>query len=162
MNEAGSITVRVPLTVRRRPGRKTVVVPNGEEGAPVRVRADPALVKALARASRWQRMLDDRRYGSISELARAEKIERGYLGQMLQLTLLAPHVVERILGGRCFDELSLHEDGVNLFGASKEADSAPYLSIPQAYRRATIAINRFDSSKPLPKWVSPCRIGQIR
>ena len=66
----------------------------------VRVRADSALGKALARAFRWQRMLDDGRYGSVSELARAEKIERGYLGKMLQLTLLAPHVVEAVLKGR--------------------------------------------------------------
>ena len=106
MSAPGSITVRVSLTVRRRPGRKTVVMP-GDEGAPVRVRADPALVKALARAFRWQRMLDDGRYGSISEMARAEKIERGYLGKMLQLTLLAPDVVEAVLAGRRSDEISL-------------------------------------------------------
>ena len=71
------------------------------------VRADPALVKALARAFRWQRMLDDGRYSSISELARAERIERGYLGKMLQLTLLAPDVVEGALAGHSGGELSL-------------------------------------------------------
>ena len=106
MSEAGSITVRVPLKVRRRPGRKTVVTPAGEADAPVRVRADPALVKALARAFRWQRMLDDGRYCSISELAHAEKIERGYLGKVLKLTLLAPGTVEAFLDGRR-GELSL-------------------------------------------------------
>ena len=108
MSEAGSITVRVPLAIRRRPGRKTVVTPD-HEGALVRVRADPALVKALARAFRWQRMLDEGRYGSISEMARAERIERGYLGKMLQLTLLAPDVVEAALEGRRSYELSLAE-----------------------------------------------------
>ena len=107
MSKSDSITVRVPLAIRRRPGRKTVVTPGDEADAPVRVRADPALVKALARAFRWQRMLDDGRYGSISEMARAEKIERGYLGKMLQLTLLAPEVVEGILEGRQSDDLSL-------------------------------------------------------
>ncbi len=65
----------------------------------VRTRADPALLKALARAFRWQRLLDEGRYASISEMARAEKIERGYLGKVLQLTLLAPWVVEAILEG---------------------------------------------------------------
>ena len=73
----------------------------------MRVRADPALVKALARAFRWQRMLDEGRYGSISEMARAEKLERGYLGKMLQLTLLAPDVVEAILEGCRSGNLSL-------------------------------------------------------
>ena len=97
---ATSITVRVPLAIRRRPGRKTVVVPTGTNAAVVQSRADPALLKALARAFRWQRMLDEGRYGSISEMAAAEKIERGYLGKVLQLTLLAPSMVQAIVDGR--------------------------------------------------------------
>ncbi len=54
MSEAtDSITVRVPLAIRRRPGRKTVVMPEGAAAAaPPRTRADPALVKALARVVR--------------------------------------------------------------------------------------------------------------
>ena len=78
MKETASITVRVPLAIRRRPGRKTVVMPmrEGTEAA-VPTRADPALAKALARAVRYQRLLDDGRYASISEMAAAEQIERG-------------------------------------------------------------------------------------
>ncbi len=101
MTTAASITVRVPLAIRRRPGRKTVVTPvrdRGETALPTR--ADPALVKALARAFRYQRLLDGGRYASISEMAAAEKIERGYLGWLLRLTLLAPDIVEAILDGR--------------------------------------------------------------
>ena len=104
---ATSITVRVPLAIRRRPGRKTVVTPLGPTAATVQTRADPALLKALARAFRWQKMLDEGRYSSISEMAAAERIERGYLGKMLQLTLLAPWVVEGILEGRHEVQLSL-------------------------------------------------------
>ena len=108
MSEAASITVRVPLAIRRRPGRKTVVTPEGAAGpAPTRTSGDPALVKALARAHRWRRMLDDGRYASVSEMATAERIDRGYLGRILQLTLLAPDIVEEILDGR-------HPDGVGL------------------------------------------------
>ena len=108
MTSAASITVRVPLTVRRRPGRKTVVTPvlqNGEAEVPTR--ADPAVVKALARAFRYQRLIDDGRYASISGMAAAERIERGYLGSLLRLTLLAPDIVEAILGGRQPPELRL-------------------------------------------------------
>lgn len=95
-----SITVRVPLKIRHRPGRKTVVTP-AQEGVPaVATRADPALVKALARAFRYQRLLDEGRYASISEMAASERIERGYLGRLLRLTLLAPDIVEAILDGR--------------------------------------------------------------
>jgi hypothetical protein len=108
MTEATSITVRVPLTVRRRPGRKTVVTPVRDGGvAALRTRADPALVKALARAFRYQRLLDEGRYASISEMAEAERIERGYLGSLLRLTLLAPDIVEAVLDGRGPAECSL-------------------------------------------------------
>ena len=101
MSDAASITVRVPLAIRRRPGWRTVMTPVrdiGEEALPTP--ADPALVKALARAFRYQRLLDEGRFASISEMAKAEKIERGYLGTLLRLTLLAPAIVEAILDGR--------------------------------------------------------------
>jgi hypothetical protein len=108
MSTPTHITVRVPLAIRRRPGRKTVVTPVRKDGdAALPTRADPALVKALARAFRYQRLLDQGRYGSISEMAAAERIERGYLGTLLRLTLLAPNVVEALLNGRTSSELSL-------------------------------------------------------
>lgn len=100
MTAATSITVRVPLAIRHQPGRKTVVTPMTDGAAPVTTRADPALVKALARAFRYQRMLDQGRHASISEMAEAERVERGYLGTLLRLTLLAPDLVEAILDGR--------------------------------------------------------------
>ena len=100
MTAATSMTVRVPLAIRHRPGRKTVVTPMTDGVAPVTTRADPALVKALARAFRYQRMLDEGRYRSMTEMAAAEEIDRRYLGLLLQLTLLAPHIVETILDGR--------------------------------------------------------------
>ncbi len=107
MTTATSITVRVPLAIRHRPGRKTVVTPMTDTVARVPTRADPALVKALARAFRYQRMLDQGRYASVTEMAAAEKIDRGYLGRLLQLTLLAPSVVEMIISGRQRDNITL-------------------------------------------------------
>jgi hypothetical protein len=108
MSIATSITVRVPLTVRHRPGRKTVVT-QGETASSfaIRTRADPAMVKALARAFRWKRMLEDGRYASISDVAAAEKIDRGYVGSILRLTMLAPDIIEDILDGRQPPELGL-------------------------------------------------------
>ena len=64
-------------------------------------------MKALARAFRYQRLLDEGRYASISEMAAAEQIERGYLGSLLRLTLLAPDIVEAILDGRQSCDLTL-------------------------------------------------------
>jgi hypothetical protein len=108
MTAPTSITVRVPLAICRRPGRRTIVTPeDAAVPASARTRADPALVKALARAFRYQRLLDEGRYTSISEMAKAEKIERGYLGTLLRLTLLAPAIVEAILDGRQPADLGL-------------------------------------------------------
>ena len=55
-----TITVHIPLTFRKRGGRKLVVTPDGATWAP-RPRVDNAMVKALARAFRWRKMLDDGR-----------------------------------------------------------------------------------------------------
>ena len=107
MTASTSITVRVPLAIRHRPGRKTVVTPMPDGVAPVTTRADPALVKALARAFRYQRMLDQGRYASITEMAAAERLERGYLGSLLRLTLLAPDLVTNAIDGRHMPSVAL-------------------------------------------------------
>jgi hypothetical protein len=107
-----SITVRVPLAIRKRSGRKIIVAPDGSVIASTTSEqastpSQPALIKALARAYRYQRLLDEGRYASISELAAGEKLDRGYLGRLLQLTLLAPDIVEAIMDGRQPAELGL-------------------------------------------------------
>jgi hypothetical protein len=99
---ATSITVRVPIVIRRRGGRKVIVTPDGAvaPGAAVPTRGDPALVKALARTHRWRRLLEDGRYRSLRELAAAEGVDRSFVGRVLQLMLLAPDIVGAILDGR--------------------------------------------------------------
>ena len=52
-------------------------------------------------------MLQEGRYASISEVAAAEKLDRGYLGRVLRLTLLAPDIIEAVLDGRQPSELGL-------------------------------------------------------
>jgi hypothetical protein len=64
------------------------------------------LVKALARAWRWQRMLESGEHGTLAELAHAERISRSYVCRVLRLTLLAPDIVEHVLDGRRTPELA--------------------------------------------------------
>ena len=108
---ADTVTVRVPLAIRKRGGRKVVVSPDGSvlPAAPrhVATNADPALLKALGRAFRWKRLLDEGTYASVSDIARAEKLDRTYVGDVLRLTLLAPEIVEAILDGRQSTEVTL-------------------------------------------------------
>jgi len=105
---SASITVRMPVTIRKRGGRKLVVAPDGAPWSPPRARIHSTLIKALARAHRWKKMLDDGRYGSVTALAAGEKLDRGYLGKILMLTLLAPDIVEAIMDGRQPAELGVH------------------------------------------------------
>jgi hypothetical protein len=99
--DGGTLTVRVPLTFRKRGGRKLVIAPNGSDSwAPPRPRVDNAMVKALARAHRWKRMLDSGDFATVQDLAAAEKINPSYLSRVLRLSLLAPDIIEAILDGR--------------------------------------------------------------
>jgi hypothetical protein len=58
------------------------------------------MVKALARAFRWQRMLDTGVHATIEESAWAKGVAPSYASRVLRLTLLAPEIVESIPAGR--------------------------------------------------------------
>lgn len=96
-----TLTVRVPMTFRKSGGRKLVLAPNGCAGwAPPKRRIDNSMIKALARAFRWRKLMESGVFASVTELAHAEKINHSYLCRVLRLTLLAPEIVEAILDGR--------------------------------------------------------------
>ena len=103
-----TITVHIPLTFRKRGGRKLVVTPDGAEWAP-RPRVDNAMVKALARAFRWRKMLDEGVHSTLEDLAKAKGIGKTYVSQVVRLTLLAPDIVKAILDGRQAAELQLDD-----------------------------------------------------
>jgi hypothetical protein len=94
---AQTLTVVIPLSVKPRGGRKAMVTPGV---LALERRQDITLIKAVARAFRWRRMLETGRFGTINELAAAEKINSSYVSRVLRLTLLAPDIVEAILDGR--------------------------------------------------------------
>src|SRR6266446_3081117 len=102
------LTVHVPMAFRKRGGRKLMLAPSGAEILPMPGRrVDSALVKAIARAHRWKRMLESGAYASITELAKAEKINQSYLCRILRLTLLAPDILESALNGTHSPEFTL-------------------------------------------------------
>lgn len=92
-----TVTIHVPFRLVKRGGRKEMQLP---EGAPIQRRPDSALVKALARAFRWKRMLDSGEFATIAELAEREGIAPSYMTRVLRLTLLAPDIVAAILDGK--------------------------------------------------------------
>jgi hypothetical protein len=101
-SDGRTITVRVPISIRKRGGRKLVLAPDGTQGDPSKLlwqQPDSAMVKAIARAFRWRAMLESGAHATLSEIAETEKINESYVGRVLRLTLLAPDIVESIVGG---------------------------------------------------------------
>ena len=98
------LTVKVPFRIVKRGGRKEVHLPHC---APQPRRADNTLVKALARAFRWKRMLESGEFPTIAELAEREGIAPSYMTRVLRLTLLSPDIVEAILDGKQGQEVTL-------------------------------------------------------
>jgi hypothetical protein len=95
-----TMTVHIPITLRRQGGRKQVVTPAGATPwitTPSRV--DNTIVKAIVRAHRWRDMLESGRHATVRDLAKAEAINESYLGRVLRLTLLSPRITEAILEG---------------------------------------------------------------
>lgn len=97
-NEQVTLTVHVPFRIVKRGGRKEVQLP--PDAPSQRSRIDNTLIKAIARAFRWQRMLEDGTHATLLDLARAEKINPSYVSRVLRLTLLAPQIIEAILDGK--------------------------------------------------------------
>ena len=99
-----TVTLHVPFRIVKRGGRKSMQLPDGVQ--PDR-KADNTLVKALARAFRWKKMLESGEFATIAELAEREGIAPSYMARVLRLTLLAPDIVEAILNGTQGPEVTL-------------------------------------------------------
>jgi hypothetical protein len=48
----------------------------------------------------YRRMLDSRKHSSINVMAAGAKLDRGNIGRLLQLTQLAPDIVQELMDGR--------------------------------------------------------------
>jgi hypothetical protein len=99
--DGSTLVLRIPMRFQRRRGRKRIVAPDGGEIVPVsKPQPGGTLLKALARARRWQRLLEEGVYASVSEIGEAEGIDKGYVSRILRLALVAPEIVEAIVEGR--------------------------------------------------------------
>ena len=102
------ISVNVPLMLKKRGGRREVILPQAfASDNPMHPSHQEALVVAIARAHRWQKLLDDGRFESVSDLAREIGPDVSFAARLLRLTLLAPDIIEAILMGEEPSGLSL-------------------------------------------------------
>ena len=99
-----TVTLHVPFHIVKRGGRKEMQL---SEGASQSRKTDNTLVKALARAFRWKRLLESGEFVTIAELAEREGIAPSYMTRVLRLTLLSPDIVVAILDGKQRPEVTL-------------------------------------------------------
>jgi hypothetical protein len=90
----------VPLTIKRRQNRKLLIPPTPAEAARASGGLDVPMIKTLGKAFYWKRLLDEGRYPTATDLARALKLEPGWVAEVLRLTMLAPDIIEAVLDGR--------------------------------------------------------------
>jgi hypothetical protein len=98
--EVDTLTIRIPMRLQRRGGRKLIMAPEGATMPTPKPRPDETLIKALVRAHRWRRQIESGRAKSVTDLAEQEGVTDAYVCRLLPLTCIAPDIVEAILDGR--------------------------------------------------------------
>jgi hypothetical protein len=98
--EVDTLTIRIPMRLQRRGGRKLIVTPEGMAAPARKPRRDETLIKALVRAHRWRRRIESGQARSVTDLAEQEGVTVAYVCRLLPLTCLAPDIAEAILDGR--------------------------------------------------------------
>ena len=98
LRRVATVDLRVPIEFKVRGGRKEIILPPDAEAVP-RPEPNRPLVLALARAYKWQQMLDTGEAGSLEELARRCDLDRSYVGRIVRLASLAPDIVESVVTG---------------------------------------------------------------
>ena len=104
------ISIDIPMAFKKRGGRKVIVLPDGSHGHPIPAAAiDNSMIKAIARAFRWQKLLENGTYTCLDDIARSEKIGASFVSRYYRLVLLAPDIVEAILDGRQPAQLTMKD-----------------------------------------------------
>ena len=104
------ISIEIPMTFKKRGGRKVIVLPDGSHGHPSpSATIDNAMVKAIARAFRWQKLLENGTYTCLDDIARAENICASFISRIIRIASLAPDIVDAILDGRQPAHLTLKD-----------------------------------------------------
>ena len=108
MSAPASMSVFIPLAIRKRNGRPKIVPPAGmvseNDGG-----VDPHVLRAIARAWSWRRKLDSGEASTILDIAQAEDVTDRYVSRMIRLAYLAPTILEKVVLERCSPAVSVKD-----------------------------------------------------
>jgi hypothetical protein len=106
MSIPATIRVVIPLTVKRRNGRPRIVPPHDVDARRDQAQ-EPHLLRAIARAWNWRRMLERGEVRTLQDIAATDKVTLPFVSRTIRLAYLAPGVLERLLLHRCPCALTL-------------------------------------------------------
>ncbi|ABK45114.1 conserved hypothetical protein [Magnetococcus marinus MC-1] len=104
-----TIIITMPIDLKRRGSRRQIIIPEGVKLPFFKPKQDEAMVRALARAFKWQKEIETGKVRSAKELASREKIDSAFMNKTIRLTQLAPDIVEAITEGRQPKSLALSD-----------------------------------------------------
>jgi hypothetical protein len=105
---ATSIRIVIPLTLRKRNGRPKILPPE-DAGLPGSQGQDPHVLRAIARAWKWRRQLEEGEASTLQDIAGKEEVSERYIGRMVRLAYLAPEVLEALVVKRWPPAISINE-----------------------------------------------------
>jgi hypothetical protein len=88
--------LKLPIELVRRNGEMTVIVAGGSLHE---TKADPVLVKAIARGFAWFEQLASDQGDTIKSIAKRERVTDRYVSRMIELAFLSPEIVQAALRG---------------------------------------------------------------
>lgn len=109
LSDDGTILhIHIPMKLRRRGGKKVIITSGNSspKAESAMIHEDP-IVRSLAKARRWQLLLESGKTSTIKDLANKEGVDNSLLARTLRLNALAPDIVELILSGDYPDEINL-------------------------------------------------------
>ena len=122
----GNVLVTFPISLRFRAGRRRVIFQGNDS-----LEIDPMVIN-LARAFRWQTLIDSGIYRNMGDLAAAIGKDPAFVARTIRLTLLAPEIIHEILAGTLKKSIPLEnlrkevpirwEDQKKLFCANAQND----------------------------------------
>lgn len=109
----GRLSIRVPIQIGRRSGRKLIKSPAGEVISKPWDKEPTVFQLSLARGHRWARMFESGEVISLKEIAEREGVDKSYVSRLINLTTLAPSIIEAILDDTLPGDLTILELAVN-------------------------------------------------
>ena len=115
--ENGNTRISIPIEFRYDNGRKRMFFPEMPDET---LEINEPLATGIARAYRWQELMDNGDFESPEALAEALGVHVSYVRRFLRLTFLASPIVDAIFAGKAPWTISLAKPNINLPFSWKE------------------------------------------